>query len=61
MMSIEGLVLLTASVLAGCAGAVVLPVPHFHDMGPGAQGEEAAQVASPPASGALPTAPPLDI
>jgi hypothetical protein len=44
-----------------CAGAVVLPVPHFDDMGHGNEGEEAAQVASPPASGALPSAPPLDI
>jgi hypothetical protein len=40
----------------------VLPVPHFDDMGHGGQeGEEATQTASPPASGALPSAPPLDI
>jgi hypothetical protein len=52
--------------IAVCAGAVVLPVPQFDDMGHSSpvgeavQGVEDAQAASPPASGALPTAQPLE-
>ena len=48
MLLMDGLEVLNSKPCSAlCAGAVVLPVPHFDDMGHGNEGEEAAQVASP--------------